>query len=708
MCSVYKDNPPAICSTGPKNSSTALKDTSLKDRPAITVSTTSNSNSFKSDNLNIPFSAGVTSSPNSASTASSMNSNLSHMNLGATSTSNSTPSYLSPHLPTGFPLLKSPINKSPTSIKSPINTKFNANDLPIHKLSVNDLSNFITSESPIIIDIRCYNQFLSFKLKNSYNICIPSTLLKRPSYKLPNIVSSFNLSDELKDLLLNVTNNPKGKIKLLFIDSSSTDLLNYPLYQTISKFLNYSSNYDIWYLDKGIDNVPKDLDLFEFESPISSPKSCLSDVMSQRSNVNSNSANYTTEPPSLLAGFQLPSSTPSNLKFLSSLKKNVPRLDLQSIKDQEEIKNYNYDFHFPNKTEHIDKLPIWLKNITFDKNNVRYKSEQIIKHLNIKFNKIEKIEQIRLNLAITDNHKVDENHSAYCSPSTPCPQCDDITYKIPKGIEYGFKNRYNNIWPYEHSRVKLIRSPCICNVNKDSAFDDKLNFKVEDYLNFDDYFNGNYIHYPKISNFQYVATQNPLPATYKDFWDLIWNNGIKLIVCLNSQNLLQSNYFDNQKLDNLEVTLLNEKLYDQFNLREVKLTKKGEKCTVYHLEYKNWPDFGVPDMRSLIEFINYKNLLIKDHKLGNQSVVHCSAGCGRTGCYIAIDLIIDLIQSHQANVDEMIVEGNEEKFDPFGDIDLIYKSIQFQRTQRISMCQNFDQYIVCYETILKYLLEYVL
>lgn len=704
MSTIYKDNPSPICSVGANNPSVATKEKPGKDRPSISISTSTNPSNFNPANLNIPFSSGMASSPNSASTVSSMNSNVSHMNLGS-ATANTTPNYLSPHIPMSFSMLKSPINKSPISAKSPVNSRFNANDLPIHKLYAKNLGDFISSEHPIIIDIRCYNQFLSFKLRNSYNICIPSTLLKRASYKLPNIVSSFNLDDHIKETLMKSTNT---RVSLLFVDSSSDDYLNYPLHQTITKFLSYSSNYDIWYLNKGIDSVPKDSELFEFESPISSPKST-SEMTSQDSSESPHTTNYTTEPPTVLAGFQLPSSTPSNLKFLSSLKKNVPRLDLQSIKDQDDIKNYNYDFKFPKTDADLKNLPLWLLNIVLDKNNQQLNNEQIIKHLNIKFNKIEKIEQIRLNLAITDNSNVDENHSAYCSPSTPCPQCDDITYKIPKGIEYGFKNRYNNVWPYEHSRVKLIRSPCICNVNKDSAFDDKLNFKVEDYLNFDDYFNGNYINYPKISNFQYVATQNPLPATYKDFWNLIWNNKIKLIVCLNNQNILQSNYFDSQKLDNLEITLLKEESNDQFNIRIVKLSKKGVDSTIYHMEYKSWPDFGVPDMKTLIDFIMFKNELIKTHHLGNQSVVHCSAGCGRTGCYIAIDLIIDLINTQNTNPGQIIIDENgDEKFNPYGDIDLVYKSIQFQRTQRISMCQNFDQYIVCYETILKYLLEYVL
>ena len=74
--------------------------------------------------------------------------------------------------------------------------------------------------------------------------------------------------------------------------------------------------------------------------------------------------------------------------------------------------------------------------------------------------------------------------------------------------------------------------------------------------------------------------------------------------------------------------------------------------------------------------------------------MHCSAGCGRTGCYITLDMVIDCFENH--------LDG---ALDPWGDIDLVYKSIQFQRQQRISMVQNLEQFIYCYESILNYVVE---
>lgn len=602
---------------------------------------------------------------------------MAYSNFGSQPTS----SLASPNIPSfqfSKSPVKSPVLKSPQLTKSPIMSKHNIDEVPVKSLSVKDLPEFMNN-NPIIVDCRSFNNFSEFKLKLSINICIPSTLLKRASYKLPNILSAFNIPQDISDRLLN------NKEVILFVDGNSSEQLNYPIYQTIMKFLNYSNDNELYYLDGGMESLDKNSDLVELQSPINSPEI-------------TKEMNYTMAPPTVLSGFHLPSSTPSNQKFLSSLKKNVPKLDLQSIKN-EALTNYNYNFRIPTRDISVlDKFPQWIKEIIFATNGQINSNLKILQQLSDKFNKIEKIEQIRLNIAITNQSDFQNHaalHSAFCTPSTPCPHCDTINYKIPKGIEYGYKNRYNNIWPYEHSRVRLTESPHPLSTNPENFFEMVPN---------DDYFNGNYINNFEISDGKYIATQNPLPSTFKDFWRLIWNSDTRLIICLNGLSGLQMNYFNDQKLDNITIKEVEVRQIGAYNFRVINLSKhnKNDGTTstkkIYHLEFTQWPDFGVPDIDKLLKFIDFKNQLISQHDLKKQYLVHCSAGCGRTGCYIAVDLIIDLFKQYNCQ---------EDVLDPFGGKDLIYRSIHYQRSQRISMCQNFDQYIVCYETILKYLNDYV-
>ncbi|KAI0353203.1 hypothetical protein OH77DRAFT_1522685 [Trametes cingulata] len=82
-------------------------------------------------------------------------------------------------------------------------------------------------------------------------------------------------------------------------------------------------------------------------------------------------------------------------------------------------------------------------------------------------------------------------------------------YSITAGLEKGAKNRYRNIWPFEHARVRLRKT------------------KPDD----DDYMNASYVQ-PLGTTKRYIATQGPLPATFTDFWTLCWEQNVHVIVML--------------------------------------------------------------------------------------------------------------------------------------------------------------------------------
>ena len=571
---------------------------------------------------------------------------------------------------------------------SPTN-KLHFEDLPedIHRVGPDQLESLLQKEDFVIFDTRPFNMYSVSRIKGAINMCVPTTILKRNSFNIPQILNSISIPLNLKDLtLLKIASNNSGApMKVLVYDSDSCDShTSFLLYKTCMKFRRYnqenSKAFDIYFLDNGFTGVSKEASFVESESSTS--------FNAKPSNVKQLSS---------LSGFQLPSCTPSNQKFLSSIKKNnLPKLSISATKgnsndndndSNDNLDNYYYNFKLPDISNHeSEKLPGWLKFFTKNKNSPSY-TKDILKTINCKFNKIEKSEQARLKTAIT-NHCPDNHVPNICSPSALCPGCDKTYYKIPKGIEYGFKNRYNNIWPYEHSRVKLIKSP--------------NPLKLDDY---DDYFNANYISFPKISNYKYIATQNPLQATYEDFWKTIWSNRINIIICLNVQlpaNMVGQDrkYFDDQEFKRSGIKIMNNELIEQdcFNVRKLTLTKDGNTRSIYHLEYKDWPDFGVPSsFDSVLKLIDYKKKLIKDENLNEQTLVHCLAGCGRTGCFITLDMALDCFNNFKSD-----------NLDPWSDNDLVYKAVQYQRTQRISMVQNLDQFIFCYEFILNYVVHNLL
>ncbi|CUM54133.1 unnamed protein product [Debaryomyces fabryi] len=576
----------------------------------------------------------------------------------------------------------------PTGIASisPTN-KLHFEDLPkdIHRVDLDQLETLLKEEFLIIFDTRPFNTFSVSRIKGAINMCVPTTLLKRSSFNIPQILNSISIPSDLKDLtLLKITtNNLDAPMKVLVYDTDSCDNhTSFLLYTTCMKFRQYNQNgskvFDIYFLDNGFTSVSKLANFVENNSSTSS------------------SSSPTVKQLSCLSGFQLPSCTPSNQKFLSNIKKNnLPKLSINTTNDpsndldngsdcNDNLDSYHYNFRIPDISQHeSEKLPGWLKFFAANRTSPNYNIE-ILKTINCNFNKIEKSEQARLKTAIS-NHCPDNHVPNICSPSALCPGCDNTYYKIPKGIEYGFKNRYNNIWPYEHSRVKLIKSP--------------NPLKLDDY---DDYFNANYINFSKISNLKYIATQNPLQATYEDFWKTIWSNSINVIICLNVQlpaNMVgqERKYFDDQVFKRSGIKIINNEFIEQdfFNVRKLTLAKDDKTRPIYHLEYKDWPDFGVPSsFESVTKLIDYKKKIIEAENLNEQALVHCLAGCGRTGCFITLDMVLDCFNN--------IKSGN---LDPWGDKDLVYKAVQYQRTQRISMVQNLDQFIFCYEFILNYVVR---
>lgn len=136
-------------------------------------------------------------------------------------------------------------------------------------------------------------------------------------------------------------------------------------------------------------------------------------------------------------------------------------------------------------------------------------------------------------------------------------------------------------------------------------------------------------------------------------------------------------------------------LEEGFIVRQFSMTYNGQTRTLQHIQYKGWQDFGVPDdplgILQLVSLVNEEQTKYEsiDSSTGPM-IVHCSAGCGRTGAFCAIDTLIYRLRDKAHYTEE----------ERLGELNLLFQTVSKFREQRVSMVQTLRQYVFCYEVIL--------
>lgn len=246
------------------------------------------------------------------------------------------------------------------------------------------------------------------------------------------------------------------------------------------------------------------------------------------------------------------------------------------------------------------------------------------------------------------------------------------------------RNRYSNIFPWDYTRVKL---PV-----KNSA---------------NDYINASHIVLDH--DLKYIATQGPKDQTIHHFWSMCYDQANKscedTIIIVMITPLIENNMIkcckywpdsidkvfdlssdvqmDGIDLDGLKLSYVLELETPHYVLTQLSLmTDENHPKTVFHFHFKNWADSQVPlsgdSLSQLLDDISH----YKSKYNVSTPIIHCSAGVGRTGTFIALDYL----KRHQSLLTESAGVG-----------DPIFKVFSSLRDQRVMMIQNVHQYKFLYD-----------
>ena len=235
------------------------------------------------------------------------------------------------------------------------------------------------------------------------------------------------------------------------------------------------------------------------------------------------------------------------------------------------------------------------------------------------------------------------------------------------------KNRYLNVKPLDSTRVKLSHSGTLGG----------------------DYINGNYVSGWQQPN-AYIATQGPIPGTFNDFWRMIWEENCGVIVMVTKETEMGKRKCDKYWPDEgkpLQCGTL-EVIYRDYDVTEDLVVRRmtirssifNETREVVQYQVKSWPDQGVPEnggkFLELIHSVRDETQAAMARGQNGPVVTHCSAGIGRTGTFIAVDI----------SLRRLLAAGN---------IDLL-STVNHMRQQRVGSVQTIAQYRFCYDAIQQY------
>ena len=597
----------------------------------------------------------------------------------------------------------------------------------------------------LLLDLRVFPQFSKSRIKDAMNLCIPTTLLKRSSFNVQKLAETFTKANEKAKF----AKWREAKFIVVY-DASSVQLKDATSsVNTLKKFTNENWQGATFIIRGGFNMFSK-----KFAEQVDErPASELEGSDEKRLSIASSNA------APVAGGCMMPSTQTAANPFFGNIRQNM---DLIGGVGQMPVK-------LPSnlKGQSVTELPVWLGQASNESDRGKIVADRFLG--------IEKAEQQRMQKALSCN-------ISYGTSDPRSPEAVQIA-----GIEKGTKNRYKDMLPFDHSRVRLQNVP-----SGDCDYVNASHIKAE------------------WSNKHYIASQAPVPATFQvspfcfrpsaieykanvecqDFWRVVWEQDARVIVMLTAENeggqrkchpyWLKGDYgpFKLKALSERHLALeqpkiapgrssttpLDSEMRERPNMGRRRSTNYAaqhapqtpplidletphvimRKLTLAHasypfeplreitqLQYSSWPDFGAPAHPAhVLGLVDHCNSVVHSYQSSNNSteldeparkgerpiVVHCSAGCGRTGTFCTIDSVVDMLKRQRrirqsqgtraADEDPMDVDLNEtDSWLMKDDEDLVAKTVSDFRLQRLSMVQTLRQFVLCYETVLEWIAE---
>lgn len=583
-------------------------------------------------------------------------------------------------------------------------------------ISPNDFVELVKNHLPqdiLLLDLRGVQPYAQSRIHDALHLCISTMLLKRPSFDIQKLLDTFS--------------RPKEKAKaaewnqtkfIVVYDAASLQMKDAPsAINTLKKFTSEGYEGATLIIRGGFNMFAK-----RFPEQV--------DKRSENEIHGFNTPRLSIDPPGtapVAGGCMLPPTQSAANPFFGNIRQNM---DLIGGVGQMAVR-------VPSNLNQV-RLPIWLKEAATESDNGKTIADRFLG--------IEKAEQQRMQKALS-------NHVTYGTPHPLSPEAVQIA-----GIEKGTKNRYKDMLPYDHSRVKLQNVP----------------FGGCDYVNAS-HVNAQY------SKRHYIASQAPVPDSFADFWRVVWEQHARVIVMLTAESeggqrkshpyWLPGDYgpFKLKAIRETRQTLekgspnrssttphnldprqrpgmsrrhtssptfaktffskttsptTNPHVPNQHSpsspsdptthhiiIRNLLLSRTDHPSSpareLTQLQYSSWPDFGAPahpahvlalveHCRDVVHTYDRADYDITPDKPVDRwkrpIIVHCSAGCGRTGTFCTVDSCIDILQNAARNP-------------AADDKDLIANTVANLRSQRISMVQTLRQFVLCYEAVLEWFMH---
>lgn len=566
----------------------------------------------------------------------------------------------------------------------------------------------------LVIDIRSFADNVKSHIRGSLNVCLPLTLLKRANFNLQRCINSLpsyektifqnyihhNTQNKAKGITYTYPERGTYGLPPIFIYDNLNNSPN--LYHMCKKLIDLScwdseSCPPIYLLDESFETLQKlypefvccgkqeDIDVNNLavrpapsnvtdprltRTPASHSGAFKRDTSHPKSNSISSGvltqSGCELETP--ISNFKLPQNLPVS-RFKIRHNEEVLDTSISPVNDSFTLSKLD--------EEEFSKLPYWLKRVERDNG-----------FIDKEFNRLEQSEKNRLNGALSFNACGNELVTTPGGSIESCPQ-------INCGLDYGHKNRYKDIFLFDHSRVRLNDFSKLKHSQQDS------NYINASYLNplpcASDIIGEEKANDVCFDNsMRYIATQGPLRETIGDFWKCVFNQGCLLIVSLSDEVENGVNkcsafwragiYKSGETL--IKIDLEMEQVKGNFVLRLFKITVDEDVHEVLQVHLAQWADMSTlaePD--DLLDLITLKKHILENVSLKPKypTLTHCSAGCGRTGVFCTVDSVVSLVETN----------GNsyELKKSP------IYEVVNNLRRQRISMVQTMRQYYFIYDTL---------